>query len=217
MQFYCEYQDGLYNLLPYFAARYVTQLPVTVLLGVVYSTPIYWLTRAGNDLNGYGLYVLITIICLNVARGLALTTSSFVTDFQVCVCFCFAITREAYDIYCAFQAAGFAANMLCSLFVTPAGFVANIDTLWVGTRWIGPISYIRRSFEAYARIEFDGMTFTCPGYDVCPISTGEEALESFSMGNASVSTSLGVLVALGVVFLLLAYVGLRFKSQKPVQ
>ncbi len=109
------------------------------------------------------------------------------------------------------------ANMLCSLFTIPAGFIANIDTLWVGTRWIGPISYMRRSFEAYMRIEFEGMTFTCPGYDVCPISTGKEALESFSMGNARISTSLGVLVALGVVFLLLSYVGLRFKSQKPVQ
>ena len=129
----------------------------------------------------------------------------------------FVITREAYDSDCAFQAAGFAANLLSSLFLTPAGFIANIDTLWVGTRWIGPISYIRRSFEAYARIEFDGMTFTCPGYDVCPISTGEEALESFSMGNANVWVSVYVLLGLTASFLLLAYVGLRFKSQKPVQ
>jgi hypothetical protein len=206
----------LYSLLPYFAARYIAQLPVTVVLGVVYGTPIYWLTRAGNDLDGYGLYVITTVLTLHVARGLALTTSSFVTDFQVCAFLGLYVLDRIVRVFCL-QAAGFAANMLSSLFLTPAGFIANIDTLWVGTRWIGPISYVRQGFEAYARIEFDGMTFTCPGYDVCPISTGQEALESFSMGGAKVSTSLGVLVALGAAFLLLAYVGLRFKSQKPVQ
>ena len=109
------------------------------------------------------------------------------------------------------------ANMIYTLFLIPAGFIANIDTLWFVLSWMGEISFIRRSLEAYMRIEFDGMTFTCPGYDVCPISTGEEALESFSMGNANVWVSVYVLLGLTASFLLLAYVGLRFKSQKPVQ
>ncbi len=84
-------------------------------------------------------------------------------------------------------------------------------------RWIGLISYIRRSYEGFARIVFDGMTFTCPGYDVCPISTGEEALESFALEDADVWVSVYVLLGLTAFFLALAYLGLRFKSQKPVQ
>ena len=115
------------------------------------------------------------------------------------------------------QLAAFVANSVYAFFHICAGFIINRNTIPREVAWIGQISYVRRGFEAYARIEFDGMTFTCPGYDVCPISTGEEALESFSMGNANVWVSVYVLLGLTASFLLLAYVGLRFKSQKPVQ
>ena len=42
-QFYCERLDGLYDILPYFLARFVVQMPVTIMIAIVYSTPIYWM------------------------------------------------------------------------------------------------------------------------------------------------------------------------------
>ena len=110
------------------------------------------------------------------------------------------------------------ANMIYTLFLIPAGFIANISTLWPGLSWIGQISFVRRSLEAYMKIEFnDDLTFVCPGYPVCPIATAQDALDSFSMGNADVATSVYILLALSVACLFSAYLGLRFVSQKPVQ
>jgi hypothetical protein len=83
MQFFCEYRDGLFGVLPYFAARYLARLPVTVVLAVVYITPIYWLAGLQNDATSFGLYLLLFVITLLVAQALALTASAFVTDFKV--------------------------------------------------------------------------------------------------------------------------------------
>ena len=42
-QFYVERLDGMYNIIPYFFARFVVQMPVTVSLALIYGIPIYWM------------------------------------------------------------------------------------------------------------------------------------------------------------------------------
>ena len=78
-----EFQDGLFSILPYFAARYFARLPVTVVLAVVYITPIYWLAGLQNEAESYALFSLLTFVTLLIVQAFALATSSFVTDFKV--------------------------------------------------------------------------------------------------------------------------------------
>ena len=107
------------------------------------------------------------------------------------------------------------ANMIYTLFLIPAGFIANLDTLFVGLAWVSEISFIRRSMEAILTLEFTGMNFTCPAYETCNITTGQEALDSFSMGNVNTNVSIGVLLALIGTCMIVALLGMRFANQKP--
>jgi hypothetical protein len=45
IQLYWERQDGMYDLIPYYFARWVVQLPSNVVIAVLYVTPIYWMAN----------------------------------------------------------------------------------------------------------------------------------------------------------------------------
>lgn len=194
-QFYCERLDGLYDILPYFFARFVVQMPATILIAIVYSTPIYWMTGFEDNIGNYAWYLLINIITVIFTRALAVAVASWVIQFH---------------------AASFMANLVYTLLMIPAGFIANIDTLFVGLSWISNVSFIRASMEAILRIDFEHRVFVCPPALICPINNGIEALASFSMSGANVTTSILVLLGNIVVALAVAIIGLRCKSQKPI-
>eukprot|EP01137_Pigoraptor_chileana_P025804 Opistho-2@95843 len=197
--FYSERQDGLYDVLPYYAAKIFSELPVTVVSSLVYSVPIYWLAGLKDSTDAFLTYIGIVLLALYCSVSMAFAVATMFPNFQI---------------------ACFNANVTYTIFLLAAGFIVNIDTLWPGVKWISYISYIRRSFEALCVNEFPGLQFTCDGTGgnttaPCPVPDGQTALAVYSVSDADVGVSSAVISALIVFWHLVAFLSLKYKNQKP--
>lgn len=138
-----------------------------------------------------------------------------------------------------YQDAAFICNFLFTLFLLPCGFIINLDTIYVGLRWIADISLIQFAFSSLSVNEFTGATFNCPSlrmsgscsaldidshsldYDIagngtfCPITTGEEALQAFALEDTSIPLTALYLGCLIVFFQTLFFLSLKFIDQRP--
>ncbi|KJE95696.1 hypothetical protein CAOG_06121 [Capsaspora owczarzaki ATCC 30864] len=213
--FYNERQDGMYDLLPYYLAKVLAELPFNVFFSVVYLIPIYFMANLKSDAASFFIFGSVLFLVVYCSRSLAM------------------VMAAAFPV---FQAACFAANLVFTLFILSSGFLINLDTIWAGVSWFAHVSYIRLGFEALSITEFSGMNFTCAnvstsvvdpvflssevnlgqnGSASCPIPNGKAALESFALTDATFAQSVYALVILVVGFRTLAYGFLRFVHQKP--
>eukprot|EP01136_Pigoraptor_vietnamica_P025620 Opistho-1_new@79765 len=192
--FYSERQDGLYDVLPYYGAKVLSELPVTIVSSVLYSVPIYWLAGLKHSTDAFFTYIGIVFLALYCSVSMAFAVATLFPNFQI---------------------ACFNANVTYTIFLLAAGFIVNIDTLWPGVAWLSSISYIRRSFEALSINEFPGLRFTCSGNATCPVPDGETALTVYSVSDANIPVSSAVIIALTVFWQIVAFLCLKFKSQKP--
>lgn len=85
------------------------------------------------------------------------------------------------------------------------------------------ISYLKYSYEAVCVNEYTGLTFRCTdeqlaangGY--CPITTGEQILDTLAMQDATVERSVVFLAGFIMVLNIIFYVFIRWKSQFPAK
>ena len=82
-QFYCERQDGMYDILPYYFARFCANLPVGIVLALLYASPIYWMAGLQNDLYKFGMYLVVVIITVTFTRTLAVAVAAWIPTFHV--------------------------------------------------------------------------------------------------------------------------------------
>jgi len=196
MSLYTELQDGMYQLLPYYMAKILSELPFHFVFAVMYGLPIWGLAGLKSSLSSLVMFSVVVFLSIYSSRAIALAIGAALTDFQ---------------------AASFVCNLIFTMFLFPAGFVVNIESMYPAVSWIGDISFVRHAFASLSMVEFEDLHFVCPEYNspVCPINTGQEALESFSMGGMVLSHSLAILVAIIVLFRALAYAFMRSVDQKP--
>jgi hypothetical protein len=89
-----------------------------------------------------------------------------------------------------------------------SGFFVNTNSIPPYFTWIQYLSPMRYGFIALSTNEFTGLTFDCPPGSACP-PTGEAVLKNLGFDTkGSIDQNAGVLAALTVGFLLLAYAAL---------
>jgi hypothetical protein len=85
------------------------------------------------------------------------------------------------------------------------GFFVNSNSIPPYFSWIQYLSPMRYGFIALSTNEYTGLTFDCPPNSPCP-RTGEAVLATLGFDTkGSINQNAGVLAALTVGFLLLAY------------
>jgi ABC-type multidrug transport system permease subunit len=103
------------------------------------------------------------------------------------------------------------------------GFYLNASSIGPWFIWIHYISFYKYGFEALMWIEFKDRVFTCLDSEylvlgavkICPITSGNQVIANNGIQNSNVWICFGMLVAMGVVTRMFAYLLLRFR-QKPV-
>jgi len=185
-----ERRGGLYNLTPYFVAKFTVELPVAILSATIYIAIIYWAVGLQNDLKRFFIAVALSIAMTINANALGVCVGSLFKSIEV-------------------------AMAVVPLFVLPlmlfSGFFVNSDNLPVYFKWVEKVSPIRYGFVGYARNEYEGLTFECPdgvtfGHPTCIYRTGEDVLEALAVpDDLSVLICLAVLYGMAGAFLLLAY------------
>jgi len=195
--FYTEREDGLYNLLPFFFAKQIGELPFDIFFSLVYSLPIYFMSQLDMTLDKILIFNGIVFLILFTARSMALAVGA-------------AIPR--------FQQAAFTANFMFTLFLLPCGFIVNLDTIWPGVAWTADISFVAFSFQSLSINEFVGVEFNCPNLGnqtLCPITEGTQALEAFALEDKSIEWSAIYMSIVAIVFRTFYYFAMRFIDQRP--
>ena len=195
--FFRERRDACYDLLPYFASQFFSELPFVCVTVILYSMPIFYMAGLNPNNGGFGMFLVIILLVVYVSRSYALLASSLFANMKFAVFF---------------------ANLVFSFFVFSGGFIVNLDSIVPAVRWISYFSYQRRGIEACAINEFPGLTFQCgsTSLDEC-ITTGDQALDVYNLGSDSLAVNLLVLLANIVACRIVAFACLRFIDQRPVQ
>ncbi|KAL5008568.1 hypothetical protein ScPMuIL_014149 [Solemya velum] len=190
-----ELEDGLYFHGPYFFAKIFSELIFHTWYVIVYCVPMYFLAGLPMDIGTMGQALGITYLLVYCSRSLALWSALVMPTFQMSCFF---------------------AQTIFSMYIMSAGFFINLENILEGLKWVSSVSYLRWGYQGLCLTVIQGMNFTCASPDprTC-ISTGDEALELFSLDDNYVWQACTVMSASIVFFLTLSYISLRFIPQKP--
>ncbi|KAJ1762156.1 hypothetical protein GGH19_003688 [Coemansia sp. RSA 1807] len=184
-----ERASAVYRVTTFYISKATTFAPVALLNGVVFVAGVYFISHltfdAGKFFIALGVYA-----CSNV----------------VSIAFMLLIGSAVENVDVAFVIG----PALLTLQLLFGGLLANPSTItpvlrWL--RWINPVSY---AYAALIQNEFSGMTFECQPGSQC-YSTGEQVIETYSMGRFSIGENVLFQVLLAGVFFAGGYAMLRWK------
>ena len=191
-----ERQAHCYYLWIYYLTKLTTQLPVDVVVPIVFASIVYWIVGLNPDAFAFLIFLLLTVLISLSAVGLG-----------------FAVGACAPNI----DAGNAMAPLLMVLSILFGGFYINADSMpdWIG--WLENLSTIRWCFEAYCINEFKTLdaTFCSPDGERC--TTSEEVLQSLAFDKYSVWIPTIILTGLFAGFHLIAFVCLKFNHTKYIQ
>jgi len=187
-----ERTANAYTTLPYLASKFLIEIPLTALPGLVYSCVVYWIVELNPDTFGY--FILILMFETLVVTALGLGISAMANSVEM-----------ANGIAPPFIVIG----------ILFGGYYIDIKSLPPVAEWIPYISLLRWTFQALCINEFKGLTFTCDGYDdeSC-IKTGEQALVTLSFDGHSASWAVFGLAMLMLCYLVGTYFIIEFNQLK---
>ena len=183
-----ERQANSYYLWIYYLSKLLTQLPLDMVVPVLFSCIVYWIVGLNPDVIAFGIFVLLTVIVAIAAVGLG-----------------FLIGAMAPNI----QAAQAMTPLFMILMILFGGFYINAGSISVWIAWMENLSIIKWCFEAYCINEYKGLEF-CDDEFGC--QSGEEVLELLNFDKYDVWVPVGILMALFAGFHLIAYSCLRLAS-----
>ncbi|KAJ2553897.1 hypothetical protein EV175_002775 [Coemansia sp. RSA 1933] len=181
-----EWHSSYYGLAAYYLAKNVVELPIQVIVPVIFSSISYWalglqrdgvkfvifmVTSISVNLYGYSLGMLMAILCK--------TMSAIVSVIPIVVV---------------------PLLLFGGLFVNSGN-----STVWL--RWIQWLSPIKYAFAATMKSQFKG-------YVVDGKPLGDEYLETMQLGPFSIAVNIIFVLGIGFILWCLAYVALLYSTTK---
>jgi len=159
-----ERASGLYSIIPYFFERMILDIPIHIIVPVLFSSITYWMVNLNNSAGAF--FILLGVASLN-----CMVAGSFYTLIG-------ALSPNALTA----NIMSFTLTVILMLF--GGFFVAKpiLPDWWV---WMYYISFIRYSFDALMANEFAGVTFSCSEQEIsdniCAITNGDQILKNFGI------------------------------------
>eukprot|EP00929_Paragymnodinium_shiwhaense_P048241 TRINITY_DN24414_c0_g1_i1.p1 TRINITY_DN24414_c0_g1~~TRINITY_DN24414_c0_g1_i1.p1 ORF type:complete len:663 (+),score=98.59 TRINITY_DN24414_c0_g1_i1:38-2026(+) len=202
-----EQENGMYTILPYFLSRVLVDIPLKFLGPFLFGTEVYWLVGFQNDVSHYLSFIFITILLALAGNGMGLCLACAFPDVTVALA---------------------VAPLMILPLIMFSGFVLNTDSIPVFLQWVEYISPPKYAFAALAQIEYTGLDLHCTEdqykrvvtkngqtVELCSFQTGEDYLQTLNIQEAlTVPVCAALLVAIAVVFTILAYLGLVLITRK---
>ncbi|KAJ1978287.1 hypothetical protein H4R34_003261 [Dimargaris verticillata] len=188
-----ERSAGSYRVTAFYLAKFLTELPLTILTAGVYVTGVYFLTHLQYEVGKFFIYLGVQTLGVVVAVSMGLAIGATFETLQV---------------------AQIIAPLLITLFFLYAGNLVNTDDVTPVLSWLRFISPIKYCYQALAINEFSGLTFICAHEDTSTcFKTGEAVLNNYALDSLAIKTCAALLVAIGVAFHACIYASLRWKSK----
>ncbi|KAK0418639.1 hypothetical protein QR680_013683 [Steinernema hermaphroditum] len=193
-----EHFSGLYRIDSYFVAKNLAELPQYILIPVVFSTIIYWMTGISGSITGYLTYVLVAILSANVGISIGYLMSCIFGTLSVAI-------------------------MMLPIFVIPllafGGFYMKTDSIPSYFQYLRYLSYFNYGFETLAISEWSRVE-SIPGCTSASAEMtggrcykdGRAVLESFNFQEDNFYRNIGIMFFMIFTFRILAYLALFTKT-----
>ncbi|KAJ2383857.1 hypothetical protein GGI23_007053 [Coemansia sp. RSA 2559] len=181
-----EWRGSYYGLPAYYLSKNLVELPVQIIVPILYSCICYWplglqrdgvkfvifmVTCISLNLCGYSLGMLLAIVCKTMSAIVAALPLVFVPLL-----------------------------LFGGLFVNTGN-----STVWL--RWIQWLSPVKYAFAALMKNQFKG-------YVVDGKPLGDQYLETMQLGTFSIAVNIVFILGIGLIFWCLAYAALFFSTAK---
>eukprot|EP01132_Coremiostelium_polycephalum_P000971 gene971-1236_t len=198
-----------YNTFSFFFSMIISEIPLTLVESVVFSTLVYWMCGLQSNPEKFIYFLVLNFVATIMAQALFRMVSSFTSTSTI---------------------ASALAPAILSPFILLSGFMVKkpaIPGWWIWVYWISPIHY---SFEGLMSNEHHGMKYTCApeeyipppfipnfnmsypegfeGHQTCPITNGDQFLEQlgFAQNNWFKWIDLVIVGGFTLVFFVITYV-----------
>lgn len=188
-----EYKAGLYHLFSWFLSKNVSELPMQIILPIVFFVPIYFLMGIGHGFDVY-IYMQIVMILVNsCAIGLAYMVSCLVPRVDI---------------------APLIGMVLIMPFMLFGGLLINSDDCPDYFIWIQYVSPVKYGYEAIMKIFWNAVSSIACDTANCTARTGAEVLASYSMTSRSALGDALLLVLLNVAFRAIAFISISYQLRQ---
>uniref|UniRef100_K3X5A5 ABC transporter domain-containing protein n=1 Tax=Globisporangium ultimum (strain ATCC 200006 / CBS 805.95 / DAOM BR144) TaxID=431595 RepID=K3X5A5_GLOUD len=190
-----EYRAGLYHLFSWYISKNLSELPMQILLPIVFFVPAYFLIGIGQGFDAYFYMQLMIILVNSTAIGLGYMVS--------CLC-------RRVDI------APIVGVVIILPFLLFGGLFLNSADAPDYFVWIQYISPIKYGFEGLMKIYW-GQVSSIPcdeAIENCVARTGAQVLQNYSMVSRSALGDAMILLAINVGFRTIGFFGLWLNLRK---
>ncbi|GAB9477129.1 Atp-binding protein [Globisporangium polare] len=190
-----EYQAGLYHLISWYISKNVSELPMQILLPIVFFTPAYLLIGIGHGFETYLYMQLIMILVNSCSIGLGYMVSCLVRRVEI-------------------------SPVVGIVFVLPfmlfGGLFINSDDCPVYFIWIQYASPIKYGFEALMKLYWSPVdAIPCDAaVKHCIARTGTEVLRNYSMTSRSAFSDAMIMLVISIGFRVVGFFGLWLNVRK---
>ncbi|KAJ2156679.1 hypothetical protein GGF46_005025 [Coemansia sp. RSA 552] len=181
-----EWQGGYYGLPAYFISKNLIELPIQVILPVIYSVTSYWLLGLRQDGARFLLYTATCIVLNMCGFSFGLLLGS--------------LFRDMSTILAALPA-------MFLPFLLFGGLLVNTGNSTVWLRWLQWISPIKYGYTALMRNQFDG-------YVVDGVPVGDDYLEEVDLGPFGIGVNIVFVVVIAFAAWISAYLALMYLTNK---
>nr|XP_034370301.1 ATP-binding cassette sub-family G member 8 isoform X3 [Arvicanthis niloticus] len=193
---YYELEDGLYTAGPYFFAKVLGELPEHCAYVIIYAMPIYWLTNLRPVPELFLLHFMLVWLVVFCCRTMALAASAMLPTFHMTSFFC---------------------NALYNSYYLTAGFMINLDNLWIVPAWISKLSFLRWCFSGLMQIQFNGYLYTTQIGNFTFSILGDTMVSAMDLNSHPLYAIYLIVIGISYGFLFLYYLSLKFIKQKSIQ
>jgi len=188
-----ENLSGANRVSSYFLARTLSELPSTIIYPAIFSAIVYGMANLQPTAGRFYFYLLTIILVANCATSVGYMISSLTSHEAV-------------------------AYALAPLFLMPmalfAGLLLDLNTIPIWLRWLDFFSIIKYGYQLLIINQYNERELSCTGALFCRWKTGAAVMDYVGTSPDSVGETLVVLMALIVIFRLLALWFLTRKSNK---
>ncbi|KAJ2568014.1 hypothetical protein IW140_004259 [Coemansia sp. RSA 1813] len=181
-----EWRASYYGLPAYFLAKNLVELPIQIIVPIIYSCICYWALGLQKD----GIkFVIFTISCI------AVNLCGYSLGMLLAV-----MCKTMSAIVAALPMVLIPLMLFGGLFVNTGN-----STAWL--RWIQWLSPVKYAFAATMKNQFEG-------YVVDGQPLGDSYLKTLQLGGFSIAVNIIFILGIGLVFWSLAYVALLYSTIK---
>ncbi|KAJ2340723.1 hypothetical protein GGF43_006344, partial [Coemansia sp. RSA 2618] len=181
-----EWQGGYYNLPAYFVSKNIVELPIQVVLPIIYASVSYWLLGLRVDGVRFVIHAVVCV-CLNLCGfSFGLLLGSVFADVST-------VLAVLPGMFLPFMLFG--------------GLLVNTGNSTVWLRWLQWISPIKYGYTAMMKNQF-------AGYVVDGQPIGDAYLKEVDLGPFSIGANIALVIVIGFVAWVSAYLALFYLTNK---